>query len=145
MMDHDPARLAAPGARRVLSAWRSWPRFPACHLGAPGLTPFKIVSEYVISGILLAAVGCLCLRRRRLDGEVFAYRVGHLLKVMAVYLTCRARVVAGLQRADLGGRGPRRRIDVLLHVAGGRVWIVMSEWLLRSFSISSLMLPMPGR
>ena len=32
------------------------PRFPTCHLGAPGLKPFKIISEYVISGLLLAAL-----------------------------------------------------------------------------------------
>ena len=99
--------------------------FPVCRLPQPtGLTHFKVVSEYVISGILLAALGFLCLRRRHLDKAVFAYMTaafiattgseivftsyanvkdvsnlaGHLLKVIAVFLTYRALVAAGLRR-----------------------------------------------
>lgn len=109
----------------ILQLWAWVPRFPACHLGAPrGQTAFKVDSEYLISALLLVAILLLWLRRRRLDRAVFAYvaaamvvtmaseiaftsyvnvtetsnMVGHLLKVVAVYLTYRALVAGGLQR-----------------------------------------------
>jgi PAS domain S-box-containing protein len=111
----------------LLSIFRPWPiipAFPDCHLGASGLTSFKIVSEYVISGILLMAIVFLWRRRSRLDQTVFRYMVaslfvtmvseifftsyvavdmpanliGHLLKVIAVYLTYKALLEAGLKR-----------------------------------------------
>jgi PAS domain S-box-containing protein len=111
----------------LLSVFHPWPwlpLFPTCHLGAPGQTPFKVISEYIISGILLAALVFLWRRRGRLDQAVFAYMaaavvatmaselaftsyvsvkdysnlIGHLLKVLAVYLTYRALIVAGLKR-----------------------------------------------
>jgi len=101
-----------------------WPHFPTCRELTGVLTPFKVASEYVISGIFLAALAFLWSRRHRLDKAVFAYMagafivtiaselsfssyvsiknvanlVGHLLKVLAVYLTYRALIVAGLKR-----------------------------------------------
>ena len=128
----------------LLSIFRPWPwlpAFPDCHLGAAGLTPFKVISEYVISGILLAAIGLLWLRRSRLDKTVFGYMVaavfvtmaseiaftsyvsvqtpsnliGHLLKAIAVYLTYKALIEAGLRRPfdvlfrDLAGSEERYR------------------------------------
>ncbi|RYG56326.1 MAG: hypothetical protein EON56_04335, partial [Alphaproteobacteria bacterium] len=33
--------------------------FPTCYVTGQGLTPFKIISEYVICGILLVAFGLL--------------------------------------------------------------------------------------
>jgi len=101
-----------------------WPHFPTCRESTGVLTTFKVASEYVISGIFLAALAFLWSRRHRLDKAVFAYMaaafivtiaselsfssyvsiknvtnlVGHLLKVLAVYLTYRALIVAGLKR-----------------------------------------------
>ncbi len=99
-----------------------WGVFPVCFDEATGLTPFKIWSEYAVSGILLAALGLLCLRRRELDRRVFVLLAvsiaatiaaelvftlydspfgwanfgGHLLRLFAFYLTYKAFVEVGL-------------------------------------------------
>lgn len=127
--------LALIDALVLLSIFRPWPwmpAFPQCYLGVPrGLTPFKVVSEYIIAGILLAAVGVLWWRRARLDKAIFVTMVvalfvtmaseiafthyvsvntasnmiGHLLKAAAMYLTYKALIEAGLKRP----------FDVLFH------------------------------
>ena len=117
--------LAAVTGALVLTIFRPWPwlpAFPDCYLEA--LTPFKIISEYIICGLLLAALVVLYFRRHRLDRVVFGCMagsigatmlsevaftqyvsvfsetnlLGHLLKVVAVYLAYKALVQAGLQR-----------------------------------------------
>ena len=126
--------MAVIDALVLLSIFRPWPwlpAFPECHLGVRGLTPFKVVSEYIISGILLAAVGVLWWRRSRLDKALFmtmvvalfvtmaseiaftsyvrvteaSNMIGHLLKAVAMYLTYKALIEAGLKRP----------FDVLFH------------------------------
>jgi signal transduction histidine kinase len=99
-----------------------WRIFPACFVEGVGLTPFKKISEYVISLILVGALAGLYARRRDLEGHVFrllsasilltilsevvftfytnpfstANLVGHLLKVTSFYLIYRAIIATGL-------------------------------------------------
>ncbi len=99
-----------------------WRIFPACFVEGVGLTPFKKISEYVISLILVGALVGLYARRRDLEGHVFrllsasilltilsevaftfytnpfstANLVGHLLKVTSFYLIYRAIIATGL-------------------------------------------------
>ncbi len=47
-----------------------WENFPQAYAEGLGLTPFKVISEYVISGILLCAIVLLFLKRRNFDGNV---------------------------------------------------------------------------
>ena len=98
--------------------------FPTAFVEGQGLTPFKIVSEYVISGLLVVAGVLLYQRRDRLDETMFRYLmaalvaavgselsfalyvsvydtvnlVGHLLKIASFVLVYRAIVVSGLER-----------------------------------------------
>lgn len=97
--------------------------FPACYIEGVGLTPFKIVSEYVISAVLFGALGLFISRRSAFNARVFALLVvsilctigselaftsylsvygpanmaGHFLKLAAFYLVYQALVVTGLQ------------------------------------------------
>ncbi len=48
----------------------SWQIFPICFLEGSGQTPFKIVSEYVISGILVTALFLLWRNRDRFEAKV---------------------------------------------------------------------------
>jgi PAS domain S-box-containing protein len=50
-------------------------RFPACFVEGVGLTPFKIYSEYVISGIFLAALGLLIANQASVDRTVLRLMV----------------------------------------------------------------------
>ncbi len=121
------AVLAMAAADALLLTWifHPWPwlpQFPVCHDGE--LTSFKIISEYVISGVMLAAAVFLWFRRDRLDKTVFrcmagaflfttaaelaftsyvsvygpANMIGHLLKLAGVFLIYKALVQAGLTR-----------------------------------------------
>lgn len=100
-----------------------WKVFPVCYIEGSGLTPFKIISEYIISGILLFSVGLLWHRRALFDpnaltltilaifslifGEIvftlyvevfdFANTIGHLFSVLALYLLYEAIIVTGLR------------------------------------------------
>ncbi len=48
----------------------TWSCFPSCYIEGEGLTPFKVTSEYIVSGLLLVA-GLLFFRHRdRLDRHV---------------------------------------------------------------------------
>ena len=99
-----------------------WQVFPACYLEGVGLTPFKKVSEYVISLILLGSVGLLLQKRGEFDSGVwrllvlsiafniaselaftlyigvydFPNLVGHLFKIVVFYLIYKAIVETGL-------------------------------------------------
>ena len=101
-----------------------WQDFPHCFIEGTGLTSFKIVSEYVISVILIAAICILYSKRRSFDpvvwrflaialifliaGELaftsyisvygFMNMLGHLFKLLSFYFFYRAIVVVGITR-----------------------------------------------
>jgi len=98
--------------------------FPVCYIDGVGLTPFKILSEYLVCGILLSAIIFLHRRRQFCEGKVCGlmtmailltiaselaftvYRVpdgsanhwGHVLKMASFYLIYKALVQEGLRR-----------------------------------------------
>jgi PAS domain S-box-containing protein len=98
-----------------------WQNFPVAFVEGQGLTPFKTVSEYIISLILLASIFLLWWRRQHFDTWVwellvasiavtiaselsftlytdpYGYfnMVGHLLKIVAFYLIYKAIVETG--------------------------------------------------
>ena len=106
-------------------------RFPDCFLEGRGLTPFKVVTEYVISGFFLASAFLVWIRRSHFPSNIwplvvgslilalaaelaftryvsaygFANYVGHLLLIASGYLFYRALVAEGLQRP----------LDLLVH------------------------------
>ena len=97
---------------------------PDCFVSGAGLTPFKVVSEYIVSAMLLAAIALLWRRRAAFDRAVLSQLVaalamttaagltftlysdvygvanmaGHLLRFVAFCLLCRAIIVTGLVR-----------------------------------------------
>jgi hypothetical protein len=104
-----------------------WQFFPACYIEGAGLTPFKIYSEYVISFILLCALGLFYRRRFDFEPEVFRLilvaiflvilseltftlyssvfdpfnMIGHLLKISSFYLIYKAVIVTGISKPHL--------------------------------------------
>jgi len=98
--------------------------FPACFIEGTGLTPFKIISEYIIGLILLGAIIKLYKNRREFDNDILillivsicltilgelaftfyisAYGisnlVGHYLKIASFFLIYKALISAGLKR-----------------------------------------------
>ena len=98
--------------------------FPDCFIEGVGLTSFKIISEYIISIILLVSLLLLALDRRRFEPGVFKLLaasiiitilselaftsyvsvygffnlLGHFLKILAFYLVYKAIVETGLKR-----------------------------------------------
>jgi len=101
-----------------------WQNFPHCFIEGSGLTPFKIASEYVISLILIATIAILYLKRGHFNPTVWKFLIaaqmflilgelaftsyisvygfmnllGHLFRLVSVYLFYRAFVVIGLTR-----------------------------------------------
>lgn len=99
-----------------------WRLFPDCYLPGAGLTPFKKISEYAISLILLASIVLLLQNREEFDPGVlrlliwsialtigaelaFTFYVsvyglsnllGHMLKIISFYLIYRAVISAAL-------------------------------------------------
>lgn len=97
--------------------------FPDAYVEGVGLTSFKLTSEYIICGILIAAAAVLYRARSAVDVVVFrlllasigltvlselaftnyasvygpANMIGHLLKILSSYLVYRAIVVHGLR------------------------------------------------
>jgi len=97
---------------------------PACYVEGRGLTLFKIVNEYLICLTLAAALLFLIRRRERLDADVwrlmgasigvmiaselaftgyvsvygFFNMLGHLLRIVSLYLTYQALIRTGLSR-----------------------------------------------
>ena len=108
----------------VLSSIFSWNIFPTCFVDGTGLTPFKKISEYVISLILVGAIALLVRSRRDFETDVLhlligsivltifaelvftfyvhAYGlsnlVGHYLKIFSFYFIYRAIIQTGLTR-----------------------------------------------
>jgi len=113
------AGLIALTIAAVVQGW-----MPACFEPGVGLTPFKIITEYVICAIVAAACAVLVLHRRHLDAGVFwlvlaafavmipqeltftlyttphsvANAAGHFFKILSFYLIYRALVVMALRR-----------------------------------------------
>jgi len=107
----------------ILAAVFVRPIFPVCFVEGAGLTPFKKISEYIISLILSAALVLLFKKREHFDGRVFQMLVGsiiltigaewaftfyisvyglsnltgHLFKIASYYLIYRALIVTGLK------------------------------------------------
>lgn len=108
----------------LLSTIFYWNIFPACFIEGSGLTPFKIVSEYIISVILLMAIGLLLKYRQSFDQKVFQWilwslmitivselaftiyihaygfsnMIGHFLKIISFYLIYKAIIETGLSQ-----------------------------------------------
>ena len=101
-----------------------WQVFPVCYIEGTGLTPFKKISEYVISLIILAAIALLLRDRKAFERRVLLWLVisflltigaelafvsyvsvydysnliGHLIKLIAFYYIYRALIETGLSR-----------------------------------------------
>ncbi len=101
-----------------------WRIFPDCYIAGVGLTPFKKISEYTISLILLASIALLIWRRDAFDAGVLrllvlsiiatvgaelaftsyvsvyggANLVGHFFKLISYYFIYRAIIVTSLIR-----------------------------------------------
>lgn len=115
--------------------------FPACYVEGAGLTPFKIISEYIISFILLASILPLLARKKHFEENVLkliagsivltviselaftsyvsvyslSNLIGHYFKIIAYYLLYRAIVVTGLTRPyELLFRNLKRSEETLL-------------------------------
>ncbi len=110
----------------IFRPWPFLPAFPECYIEGAllPLTGFKVASEYIISGMLLAALGLLWIFRSWLDRAVMGFMagsigatvvselffsfysdvvgpanmVGHLLRAVAFYLAYKALIEAGLTR-----------------------------------------------
>jgi PAS domain S-box-containing protein len=108
----------------LLSSIFYWQNFPPCFIEGSGLTAFKIISEYIICLVLAAAILVIVVKRRYFDpgvwrllvlslgflilGELaftsyvsvygFMNMLGHLFRLVSVYLFYRAIVVVGLTR-----------------------------------------------
>jgi PAS domain S-box-containing protein len=100
-----------------------WRIFPACFVEGVGLTPFKKISEYIISAIFLITIVLFFKKRGEFDPRVFKLIVasialiiaselcftlytgpyaffnflGHFLKIVSFYLIYRAIVETGLE------------------------------------------------
>jgi PAS domain S-box-containing protein len=101
-----------------------WKIFPLCFVEGVGLTPFKKISEYIISLILLASIVLLLKNRGKFDRDVlkwlvwsilltiaselaftfyidtygFANLLGHFFKIVSFYLIYKALIQMGLSR-----------------------------------------------
>jgi PAS domain S-box-containing protein len=64
-----------------------WKIFPACIVEGVGLTPFKIVSDYIICLILLGAIGLLVVYRQSFDSRVLRIIVSSIILFIATGLT----------------------------------------------------------
>ncbi len=101
-----------------------WEIFPRCYVEGTGLTRFKIVSEYVICLILIAAMAMLLKHRGQFDRDVLhllvwsivltigaelsftlyvsvysaSILVGHFFKIISFYLIYKAIIETGLRK-----------------------------------------------
>ncbi|MEN8614847.1 MASE3 domain-containing protein [Dehalogenimonas sp. THU2] len=101
-----------------------WQIFPTTFVAGEGLTPFKVTSEFVISGILLGAILLLRRNRDRFTGSVVPYltaamginiaaemaftlysdafgffnALGHFLLIVSIYFIYKALIETGLTR-----------------------------------------------
>jgi PAS domain S-box-containing protein len=107
----------------MIAAWVFSGYFPDCYVEGRGLTPFKVVSEYAISALLvfslvfihkvrtsfndtvyaliIASIGCTVVSEISFTAYLTVYGLanmfGHLLKLAAFYLIYRALLVTGLK------------------------------------------------
>ncbi|HER24430.1 MAG TPA: diguanylate cyclase [Candidatus Atribacteria bacterium] len=103
-----------------------WKVFPACFIEGTGLTPFKKISEYIISLILIASIFFLLRKKEKFERQIlqwlvisillsiaselafttyisvygFSNLVGHIFKAIAFYFIYRAIVITGLVRPN---------------------------------------------
>ncbi|HUS69329.1 MAG TPA: MASE3 domain-containing protein [Anaerolineae bacterium] len=130
----------ALGVGLLLGAILYWGIFPVCFVEGEGLTPFKVISEYVISLVFLASLAFLYRKRREFDATVLqllmastiaaiaselaftqyahayapASLIGHLLRIVSFYLVYKAVVVTGLVRPyDLLFKNLKQEQDAL--------------------------------
>jgi PAS domain S-box-containing protein len=108
----------------LLATIFTWNIFPECFIEGKGLTPFKKISEYIISLILLGSIALLVQKRNEFDASVFqllfisiiltitselaftfyvhAYGFsnlfGHYLKIISFYLIYKAIIETGLTK-----------------------------------------------
>ena len=101
-----------------------WKIFPSCFVEGSGLTPFKKISEYIISLILAASLFFLLKRKEKFDRKILQWLVisilltivselaftfyisvyglsnliGHIFKIISFYFIYRAIVVTGLTK-----------------------------------------------
>ncbi|MDI6852479.1 MAG: MASE3 domain-containing protein [Deltaproteobacteria bacterium] len=106
----------------ILLSIFSWGLFPVCYVEGQGLTTYKIVSEYIICGILAAALGFLLLTRHNFDKNIWrlvawsllamiaseisftyyvgvydlANMVGHYFKILSFYFIYKAVIATGI-------------------------------------------------
>ncbi len=99
-----------------------WRNFPVCFVEGAGLTSFKIISEYIISLLLLGAIFAMWQKRHEFDANVLWFLfaaiivtiaselaftlyqspygmpnlIGHFLKIVAFYLIYKAIIETGL-------------------------------------------------
>jgi len=99
-----------------------WQNFPVCFVEGTGLTPFKKISEYVISVILLGSIFVMFLKRKEFDTSVLRLLyasivvtiaselsftlyedpyglpnlIGHFLKIISFYFMYKAIIETGL-------------------------------------------------
>ncbi len=126
----------------ILLSIFSWQIFPTAYIDGVGLTPFKIISEYIISGLFLAAVILLYTKRAHIHGRVrrvftaaiiitilselsfTLYQdafgilnvVGHILKLLAFLLIYKAIIETGIVHPyDLIFQDLRKSRDELKH------------------------------
>ena len=64
-----------------------WRIFPVCIVEGVGLTPFKVVSDYIICLILLGAIGLLLINRQSFDSRVLRIIVSSIILSIATGLT----------------------------------------------------------
>ncbi len=124
----DPALIAAIYLAITVGLIASilhYKTFPICFVAGKGLTPFKIVSEYIVCALFAGSIVLLYLRRQHFDARVFHQilaalvlmilmelcftlfvsdamsdafnQIGHLLKICAFYLIYKAIVVTALR------------------------------------------------
>jgi PAS domain S-box-containing protein len=63
-----------------------WQNFPVTYIEGIGLTPFKVISDYVICAILLVSIILLVINRRALDARVFRLVIFSLILSIATGL-----------------------------------------------------------
>lgn len=61
--------------------------FPACFIDGEGLTPFKIISEYIISAIVLFALFRLWKSRRLMNRNMFVFMAASMVLTIAAELS----------------------------------------------------------
>jgi len=70
----------------ILLSIFAWPIFPTCYVEGQGLTTFKVISEYIICAIILAALAFLYNNRREFDAAVWRLVAWSLLTMMVAEL-----------------------------------------------------------